>query len=249
MSAPKVQLEIRGRLAIVRLNRPRVRNAIDGESMAELERIQRALDRRVEVVVLTGAGDRAFCSGGDLSYFRSLPARAEGRAMSLRMQRILDRFWLGQRVVIAAVNGDAVGGGCEIVTACHLRVAARHARFEFRHARIGASTGWGGGRRLLSQIARAHALALLVTAEAVSAEEALRVGLINQVVDRQDLRATALRLARAVLETSAGSRGAFLALHRALSAPPARAARLETELFLERWVSAEFRDRLRDAGA
>ncbi|HZF08884.1 MAG TPA: enoyl-CoA hydratase/isomerase family protein [Thermoanaerobaculia bacterium] len=247
MDRSVVGLEIDGSTALVRLNRPAVHNAVDEAVMAGLEG---ALDRiaaasGVRAVILTGAGAETFSAGGDLRYLATFRTREQTRAMCERMQGILDRLSGASWFTIAAINGNAYGGGCEILTACHLRVAARGVRFQFRQGEMGLSTGWGGGLRLFGLVGRAQALRLLALGEVIEAAEALGIGLVDGVVEPEGLLPEARRWAARVAEKPEGSIRAFLELARlapAAADPGARAR--ETELFLERWASPEFQKAL-----
>ncbi len=229
--------------AILRLNRPTVHNSINAEMMQQLEkRIDEIeADSSTRCIVLTGAGSGTFCAGGDLRYFATLTTREDCLAMSKRMQAILNRLWLGKRVVIAAVNGQALGGGCEILTACHLRIAARSARFAFRQAPNGIITGWGGGRRLIRLLGKSQALRLLLSGEYIDAEEALRIGFVTQVVDASELLAGALDLAGEINKNSRKAVEEFLEL--AMLAELANwemVVEEETERFADLWMGNEF---------
>jgi enoyl-CoA hydratase/carnithine racemase len=239
-----VDLELRERIALLRLNRPEVHNAVDERVMEGLEGHLTTIQARHEIatIVLSGAGRDTFCSGGDLRYFASLPTREQGLAMSQRMQAILDRLYTGDRVVLAAVNGTALGGGCEILTACHLRIASAEASFSFRQARNGVVTGWGGGVRLFRLLGRGAALRLLLTSETLSSKEALRMGLVDLVVPPDEVLPTCIEMATRIAECSEGAVSGFLRLVRCLEEKGATAAReLETELFGDTWVSPEFK--------
>ena len=140
--------------ALITLNRPEVHNAIDDQAMAELEEVLDFIEGNpdLKAIIITGAGHKTFCAGGDIRYFATLNTREACVAMSQRMQAILTRLYKGERPVIAAVNGQALGGGCEILTATHIRYCVPTARFAFRQAPNGIITGWGGGERFLSQV-------------------------------------------------------------------------------------------------
>ncbi len=242
-----VLYERRGALALLTLNRPAVRNAVDAAMMARLEaRLDRVeADDDVRVVVLTGAGSKGFCAGGDLAWFATLASRDDGLAMSRRMQAVLHRLWAGPRPVIAAVAGDAWGGGCEILTACHLRVAAESARFGFRQAAMGVVTGWGGGARLFHLVGRSHALRLLLTAEAVGAEEALRIGLVDRLAPAGEVLDQAAALGETIAANAPHSVRAFLGLAHAFDrAGGAAVTEEETRLFAHYWDGEHFRRRL-----
>lgn len=233
------------------LNRPQVHNAVTLETMEALEAAldQIEADASIRVIILTGAGEKSFSSGGDLRYFSSLTVREEGEAMSLRMQAILNRLHLGDRVVIAAINGDAYGGGCEIITACHIRLAVESARFAFRQAVNGVVTGWGGGLRLLQQLGRGPAMRLLLTSERIDAAEAERVGLIDDIVTREELETKAMELALKILGNSQLAVTSFLRLDHAVHGVNREAiAALETSLFADCWVGEDFRNTLAKYG-
>lgn len=242
MSDP-LELELRGAVAVVRLHRPEVHNAVDG---AVMEGFERALDdiesAGSRAVIVTGAGRKTFCAGGDLAYFAGLAEPGDGVAMSRRMQAILRRLADGPRPVIAALNGDAIGGGCEIALACHLRIAAAGIRFAFRPAALGILTGWGGGRRLFRLVGRSAALRLLLLAETVDADEALRLGLVDRVAPAGRAVDEAAAWAQRIAATSPASTRAILELARAVSRGPDDAVvAVETRLFGELWEGEDFR--------
>ncbi|RMH74583.1 MAG: enoyl-CoA hydratase/isomerase family protein, partial [Calditrichaeota bacterium] len=196
--------------------------------------------------ILTGAGPTTFCAGGDLRYFATLTTREACLHMSRRMQALLDRLYFGDRVVIAAVNGQALGGGCEILTACHFRIAAESAVFAFRQAPNGIITGWGGGRRLFRLIGRSQALRLLLTGERIDAAGALRLGLVDQVVPADQVLPTARALAESITCHAPEVLAAFLKLARAVEEmPPEKVAELETQLFADLWIQPPFQEFLR----
>lgn len=249
MQSPKpVELEVVDAVAIMRLVRPQAHNAIDEATMQGLEAHLDTIDRDdPAVVVLTGSGSRTFSAGGDLDYFSRLASREQGLAMSRRMQAILDRLHEGPRPVIAAINGDAWGGGCELITACHLRLAEAHARFGFRQAAMGVVTGWGGGLRLFRLLGRSAALRLLLSAETIDAAEALRLGLVDRVVAPEGLMDETLALARAIAGNSRGSVRGFLELSRAAEGKDRETVvALETRLFGELWDGERFQSRLEE---
>ncbi len=240
-----VSFEVSDGVGVITLNRPQVHNAVDLGVMETLERILDDVDRRpdLRVLILTGAGRRTFCAGGDLKYFAGLERREDGRDMSRRMGAILSRLADGPRPVIAVANGDVLGGGCEVLVACHLRIAMPAARFSFRQAAMGVVTGWGGGVRVLRLLGRARALRLLLTAETIDAVEAHRIGLVDFVVkDGDGVMEEAMDLARKIAANAPESIAAFLELARTYEAAgPAAAERREAELFEQGWVGEHFR--------
>lgn len=248
-----VELELYNgdRIAVVRLNRPEVHNAIDG---AVIERLEEIVDHLEAIdpyaVVLTGAGERTFCSGGDLTYFTDLSPE-DALVMSRHMQEILRRLEDGPRPVIAALDGHVHGGGSEISVACHLRIARAGITFSFRPAALGVITGWGGGRRLWRLLGRSTAMRLLMLAEKIDAQEALRLGLVDQVVEGSALE-KALEWADRMTHNSRGSIRGFLAFDRAWRATPQettaqqRLVAEETSLFGELWSGEDFQQTLAD---
>jgi enoyl-CoA hydratase/carnithine racemase len=248
MDRSPVEVEIADSVALVRLNRPEVHNAVDERVIRGLEEaLERIEAAGVRAMVLTGAGSETFSAGGDLRYFATLRTREQAREMSERMQAILARLDQGPRLSIAAVNGNAYGGGCEILAACHLRIAARGVRFQLRQGAMGLSTGWGGGLRLFRLVGRSQALRLLVLGEAVDADEAARIGLVERVVDAENLLPEARKWAAQAAARPEGSIQAFLELARLAGAGLGPAARRrETDLFLERWASPHFRQAIEE---
>lgn len=236
-----IELELRGATAVVRLARPEVHNAIDGAVAERLEASVETLEANgVRAVIVTGTGERTFCAGGDLGYFATLEA-SDGAAMSRRMQTVLDRLAHG-RVMIAALNGDVIGGGCELAVACHLRIAAAGVRFMFRPVAMGLITGWGGGRRLFRLLGRSAALRLLLLAETIDADEALRLGLVDRVVPRERLMDEASSWAERIAAQPPSAVRSILELDHAIaSAGDGTVAELETRLFGELWSGGDFR--------
>ncbi|MCP4653807.1 MAG: enoyl-CoA hydratase/isomerase family protein [bacterium] len=248
-AADPVRFEQRREIGIIVLNRPEVHNAVNVAIMERLESLLGQLehDRRLRVLILTGAGSETFSAGGDLGYLSTLTSHRQCLEMSRRMQATLRRLEDGPQVVIAALNGNALGGGCEIATACHLRIAASTARFSFRQAALGVVTGWGGGVRLFRLVGRATALRLLLTAETIDAAEALRIGLVDRVAAPETLMDEALALASQITANSPDAVRAFLELARAIEQTgPEAAVETETRLFGECWVGEDFRRRLAD---
>ena len=194
-------VEVRDSVAIVRLNRPQALNATTPRMHAELVRIFTTLgnDPSVRVVILTGAGDRAFCVGSDIKRFAALDSIADGLAdpQGLEQNRYLEIEvieGLG-KPVIAAVNGHCRGGGLEIGMACDFMIASDRATFGLPEAKLGLFPS-NGTQRLARLIGRNRALELILTAAIISAAEADRIGLVNRVVPHTELMAEAERVAR-----------------------------------------------------
>lgn len=177
-------LEEKENILIVTINREKALNALNTATMLDLQRLfaEDAPQRsHIKGIILTGAGDRSFVAGADISEFLDMDA-ARGAEMARRGQ---DIFFLIERFpkpVIAAVNGFALGGGCELAMACHLRIAGEKARFGQPEVNLGLIPGYGGTQRLVQYIGKTKALELLMTADMIDAQEAYRLGLVNAVV-------------------------------------------------------------------
>ncbi len=230
------------RVATITINRPNVRNAISLATMAELESVVTDLetDGEVMAVILTGSGEKAFVAGGDLKEFRSLRTVHDGRKMSLRMGNILQRLHHLEVPVIAAINGDAYGGGCETALACDLRLAAPHARLGFRQIVFGVTPGWGGGQRLMRLVGQSKALELLLTGATLTADEALAIGLIDRVVAEGNVLDAAHQLANQIAgRAPLAVRYIKRALTRGADMPLDAAIAFEAELFSVTWGSED----------
>lgn len=241
------RLERRGAAAILWLDRPAVHNVVDLATIGKLETLLAKLDAmgpEVRCLVLAGAGEASFCAGSDLGELATMTTEAEreaGLAMSPRMHAILDRLDRGPQVTLAALAGGAYGGGCELITACHLRIASDDARFSFRQAAMGVVTGWGGGVRLFRQVGRAGALRLLLTADTIDAQEALRLGLVDFLAAREEVLPQALDLAHRIARLHPESIAGFLELARSVAEDgPAAARDTERRLFAELWRGEAF---------
>jgi enoyl-CoA hydratase len=186
-------------IATITLNRPKVRNALN---IATVEELGAAFDEvkndhAIRVVILTGAGDKAFAAGADISEIRVLSLEA-GAEFSRRGQRVFNAIESLGRPTIAAVNGYALGGGCELAMACTMRVASETAVFGQPEVKLGLIPGYGGTQRLPRLVGKSRALHLLLTGESISAAEALRIGLVDRVVPAAELAITVGDLARRI---------------------------------------------------
>jgi enoyl-CoA hydratase len=188
MSDQNLIVEQSGPIARVTVNRPKVLNALNRATLAELQETFSSLGANpaVRAVVLTGAGEKAFIAGADISELASLGPLA-ARAFASEGQRLCDRISRLSKPVIAAINGFALGGGCEVALACHIRIASSNARLGQPEVNLGVIPGWGGTQRLPRLVGRGRALDLLLTGDAIGAEDAFRIGLVNRVVEPEAL--------------------------------------------------------------
>jgi enoyl-CoA hydratase len=226
-------LERRDGVAIVTLNRPDKLNALNDAVMDELDAAfaELASDAEVRGVVLTGAGEKAFAAGADIGEL-SRQSPVGGREKSIRGQRVLDRVENLGKPVVAAVNGFALGGGCELALACHVRVASENARLGTPEVKLGLMCGYAGTQRLARLVGKGRALELLLTGEPVDAAEAHRIGLVNKVVPREKLPAEAEALVRRMIANAPVSlRYSIEAVNAGLEMPFDQAQDLEATLF------------------
>lgn len=229
-------------VALIRVNRPAARNALTWAAQEAFADAVAAIeaDESVRVLIITGTGP-AFVSGGDLKELSGHPERAAGERLNRVMSRALGALAGLPYPVIAAINGDAVGGGCEIVTACDLRLAAHEARFAFRQVHNGLTTGWGGTARLVALIGQSRAMELLLTGRTFDAAEAQALGLIHRVaVPGTDTLELAYGWACELLLLPRHALAATKTLaHAAAHRTATDIARLEAQLFVDLWPSAD----------
>jgi len=231
-----------GAVGIVTVHRPEVHNALNMDTIRELRELCLRLraEERLRAMILTGAGDKTFLSGGDLKEFQHLKTVEEARHMVSTMKEVTDLLAGFPWPVIAAVNGLAVGGGCETAVACDFRIASRTAKLGYRQIKMGVMSGWGGGPRLVHLIGKGRALRLMTTGDLLSADEALAIGLVDQVVPPDQVLPTALALARTIAENAPLAVRAYKRLVQITVRVPLEAAlEFETELFGPVWVSED----------
>jgi enoyl-CoA hydratase len=199
MVLENIRYEKRPPLAVVTVDRPKVLNALNLLSMAELEQIFLDIrqDESIRAVLITGAGEKAFVAGADIRELASLSA-LEGEQVASRGQRIFHLIENCGKAVIACINGFALGGGCELALACTLRIASSAARLGQPEVKIGIIPGYGGTQRLPRLIGKGAALKMILTGEAISAAEALRLGLVDEVVEPDQLLSRAEQIAQTI---------------------------------------------------
>lgn len=235
------------RVGLITIDRPEVHNAISLATMSELDRVLTWLETNSDIgaVVLTGAGDRTFVSGGDLKDFAQLETHEAAASMSRRMQSLMARFEMLPIPVIGAINGDCLGGGCEVALAADIRVVSDGSQFGFKQVALGITPAWGGRRRLARLIGRAKTLLLLLTGELLDAREAERIGLADKVAPRGQVIKDALDLARQI---AANPPMAVRAIKRAVNydcaTSEAEAIEFEADLFAQTWISRDHEEAL-----
>jgi enoyl-CoA hydratase len=233
MVLENIRYELRPPLAVVTLDRPKVLNALNQLSMTELEQV--FLDIRqnsdVRVVLITGAGEKAFAAGADITELTSLSG-VEGEQTASRGQHIFSLIENCGKPVIACINGYALGGGCELALACTLRIASANARLGQPEVKIGIIPGYGGTQRLPRLIGKGAALKMILTAEAISAAEALRLGLVDEVVAPDQLMTRAEQIAQTIAGMAPlAIRDSIRAVNAGYDLPLASGLELEASLF------------------
>src|SRR5256886_5903024 len=192
--------EIKDGVAVITINRPDKLNALNDQVMADLaavaERVATGDD--IRGAILTGAGPKAFVAGADIGDL-ARKGPFDGNARAKRGQAVLRRLETCGKPVIAAINGFALGGGCELAMACHIRIASENAKFGQPEVKLGIAPGYGGTQRLPRLVGKGVALQLILTGEMIDAQEAYRIGLVNKVVPAADLLGESEKMMRGIL--------------------------------------------------
>lgn len=247
MSEGNLLLEKGDGIALITINNPQALNALTVAMFQSLEQMLTGLevDDAVRVVLLTGAGEKAFVAGGDIRYLNSL--NVEGaRAFALQAQRLYERIEVFPKPVIAVINGYALGGGCELAMACDLRIAAETAKLGQPEVKLGIIPGFAGTQRLARLVGKARAKELVFTGEMIDAREAWRIGLVNRVVPADRLMDEAKSVAAKMVDKSASAvRIAKDAIENGLEMDFARASRYEADLFALCFATEDAREGLR----
>jgi enoyl-CoA hydratase len=233
MAFDNLLLERDGGVAVLTINRPQVLNALNRATLDELRRAALELQRddSVRVIIVTGAGEKSFVAGADVKEL-SVLSPTSGREHALAGQHVFDVIENLGKPVIAAINGFALGGGCELAMACTLRLAADTARLGQPEVNLGILPGYGGTQRLPRLVGKGKALELILTGSAISAAEAERIGLVNRVVPAADLMPAARKLAGELARQAPTAMEYILsALHKGPEMPLAEGCVYEATLF------------------
>jgi enoyl-CoA hydratase len=200
MEYENLKLDLRGRILWIAVNRPKKLNALNVATVGEIDTAIReaADDPAVWAICVTGSGDKSFVAGADIEELNTLGA-VEAKEFAERGQAVFGRIEKMRKPVIAAVNGFALGGGCELAMACHFRIAVTTAVFGQPEVKLGLIPGYGGTQRLPRLVGRGRALELLLSGRNVPAEEAERIGLVNRVCDPDELEATVEEFLKPIL--------------------------------------------------
>jgi enoyl-CoA hydratase/carnithine racemase len=219
--------------AIVTINRPKVLNALNTQTLDDLRRaiLELKQDETVRVVILTGAGEKSFVAGADINEL-SVQTPTGGREHALAGQHVLDLIENMGKPVIAAINGYALGGGCELAMACTLRLAAESAKLGQPEIALGLLPGYAGTQRLPRLVGRGRAMELILTGTPIAADEAQRIGLVNRVVPAAELMTAARALASQLAKNAPiAMRYIINAVNKGAEIPFAEACQYEATLF------------------
>jgi enoyl-CoA hydratase/carnithine racemase len=233
MAFDNLLLERDGAVAIVTINRPKVLNALNSQTLDELRRLVLELkaDASVRVMILTGAGEKAFVAGADINEL-AVQTPIGGREHALTGQHVLDLIEHMGKPVIAAINGFALGGGCELAMACTLRLAADTARLGQPEINLGLIPGYAGTQRLSRLVGKGRAMELILGGAPIAAAEAERIGLVNRVVPAAELMAEARKLAAQLAKNAPiAMRYIIAAINKGLEMPFAEGCVFEATLF------------------
>lgn len=199
MAYENINYTVENGIATIAINRPKALNALNLATLTELKDVVEkiAVDKAVQVVIITGAGEKSFVAGADIVEMSTKNA-VEGRVWGQVGQNIFTEIENLPQPVIAAVNGFALGGGCELACACDIRYASENAKFGQPEVGLGITPGFGGTQRLTRVVGRGHAKELIYTANIIDAQEALRIGLVNKVVPQAELMDAVMKLAKTI---------------------------------------------------
>ncbi len=219
----------------ITINRPDKLNALNRQTIRELNAAftEMAGDSSIRAVILTGAGEKAFVAGADIKELSEL-GEQQGREYVLEGQELTKMIENLEKPVIAAINGFALGGGTELALSCHIRIASENARMGQPEVKLGLIPGFGGTQRLPRLVGKGAAMELILSGEIIDAAEACRIGLVNRVVDLNELRSTCRKLAAGIIANGpAAVAKAIKAVNHGLDRPLPEALILEAELFGE----------------
>lgn len=244
MDLQNVLLEKEGKIAIVTINRPKALNALNSETLKELDLVIDNIsnDDEILAVILTGAGDKAFVAGADISQMKDMNV-LEGRAFGMLGNKIFRKLEAMEKPVIAAVNGFALGGGCELSMACDIRIASEKAKFGQPEVGLGITPGFGGTQRLARLVGMGMAKELIYSARNIDAQVALRIGLVNHVVSPEALMEEAKKLANEIASKApVAVRLSKQAINRGMQMDIDTAVIVECEIFGECFSTEDQKD-------
>ena len=244
MQFETIILSIKDRIATITINRPDKLNALNAQCKKELSTAFNGLKSSadVDVVILTGSGEKAFIAGTDIGELTALNAKT-GKDFADGGQAIFDQIQHLGKPVIAAINGYALGGGCELALACHIRIASENAKFGQPEVNLGIIPGYGGTQRLARTIGIGKATEMILTGNQIGATEALKLGLVTNVVPLPELLPAATSLAQTIAgKGQLAIRMSLKALNASLEMPLSEGLKVESSLFGECCTTEDFKE-------
>ncbi|HEY1464607.1 MAG TPA: enoyl-CoA hydratase-related protein [Terriglobales bacterium] len=233
MNFENISVETKNFIAYVTVNRPKVLNALNAATLEELRTAMQSIkvDAAVRVVILSGAGEKAFIAGADISEIAKLNGES-GREFAQRGQSVFDLIENLGKPVIACIHGFALGGGCELALACTMRLASENAKLGQPEVKLGVIPGYGGSQRLPRLVGKGIANQLLLTGEMISAQEALRIGLVNEVIASANLVLRAEEIAQKIIANAPlAIQYTLEAVNKGIEMPLGEGLQLEARLF------------------
>jgi enoyl-CoA hydratase len=234
-------LEIENSIAVITINRPKALNALNLATLAELAQVldEAEENKNIAAFIITGQGEKAFVAGADIAYMKDLNP-IEAREYAILGQKLMHRIQHYSKPVIAAVNGFALGGGCELAMSCDIRIASENAKFGQPEVVLGVTPGFSGTQRLPRLVGKGIALQLMMTGEQISAQRAFEIGLVNEVIPISELISRAKTIAARILANSPFAvRLVKEAVNNGLEIDVNRAIALEADLFALCFASPE----------
>ena len=243
MSYKNLIFESHDRIGIIKMNRPEVRNALNWETWMELEDVLKRLhgEPHLRVGIITGVGDEAFIAGADIQMLKNRTPQDAINA-SKKANEILVFMESMEKPIIAAINGWALGGGCEIALACDIRIASEKAQIGQTEVRVGIMPGYGGNVRLMRLIGSGRAKEMIYTGRIVNAQEAERIGLVNRVVPHEKLMDEAMAMARQIASGPAAIHFAKQSMFQATQHPFKEALNQDSEIYGEVYKTKDFKE-------
>lgn len=235
---------VENNIATITINRPDKLNALNYETLAELDSVIEHVknDEKVYVVIITGAGEKAFVAGADIKELSKLDSK-KAIEFSQFGQSVFDKIENMDKPVIAAVNGFALGGGCELALACHIRLSSDKARFGQPEVNLGVIPGYGGTQRLARQINKGRAFEYILTGDMIPSNDAFRIGLVNRVYASDELMPKAIEMAQKIISKGKFAVSASLkAINAVHQLSLEEGLKLEAELFGECCGTEEFKE-------
>ena len=245
-AAEYIKFEIEGEFAILTINRPKALNALNSEVLDELDKVLDSIDTyKIRALILTGAGEKSFVAGADIAEMSTL-TKEQGKAFSKKGNDVFRKLETLEIPVIAAINGFALGGGCEIAMSCDIRICSENAIFGQPEVGLGITPGFGGTQRLARLVGPGMAKQMIFTGQNIKAEEALRIGLVNAVYPQNELLNEARKLALSITNNGQNAvRNSKKAINDGLQLDIEKAIKIEEKLFGDCFQSDEQVDRMK----